>query len=175
MSGSIKTTIFWFNLKFSREVTTFCKLRKEAAGRCGRSLEFTPHWPPTRHRVSLCQPAPRARGHLGGRLGPGQASWFGPALNLLPLLRVQATEAEGAEGVMAPEKHPGKRQERKGAAESPPQGHARLRHLQPGTFWGASQRDSLQPAITFPTRAPGHKFALLSWAHLLRVPQIGVF
>lgn len=89
---------------------------------------------PIRIVGSVCDPVPEPAGHLGGRLGPGQASWFGPALNLLPLLRVQATEAEGAEGVMAPEKHPGKRQERKGAAESPPQGHARLRHLQPGTF-----------------------------------------
>lgn len=31
----------YFNLKLSREVTTFGELRKEAAGWCGRSLTFT--------------------------------------------------------------------------------------------------------------------------------------
>lgn len=83
---------------------------------------------------SVCDPIPEPARHLGGWLGPGQSSLFGPALNLLPLLWVHATEAEGAEGEMAPEKYPGKRQERRGAGESPPQGHARLHHLQLGTF-----------------------------------------
>lgn len=56
---------------------------------------------------------------FSGHLGPVQPSPFGPTLNLLPLLGVHATEAEGAEGVMAPEKHPGRRQERRGTGKSP--------------------------------------------------------
>lgn len=77
----------------------------------------TPHQvPPSPHPVGpgpsrvtgfICDPSPRvskkpqwaARSHMAE---------FGPALNLLPLLRVHATEAEGGEGVMAPEKHPGR-------------------------------------------------------------------
>lgn len=62
---------------------------------------------PSRVTGFICDPSPRvskkpqwaARSHMAE---------FGPALNLLPLLRVHATEAEGGEGVMAPEKHPGR-------------------------------------------------------------------
>lgn len=49
--------------------------------------------------------------------GPWTASFVWPGLNSLLLLRVHATEAEGGEGVMAPEKQPGRRTERRGAGE----------------------------------------------------------
>lgn len=53
-------------------------------------------------------PVPESARNFSGQLGPGWLFEFGPALNLLPLLGVHATEAEGSEGVMAPEKHPGR-------------------------------------------------------------------
>lgn len=76
---------------------------------------------PEVHRLCL-ESQSRARQKLQRHLGPVQPSPFGPTLNLLALLGVHATEAEGAEGVMAPEKHPGRRQERRGTDKSPSQG-----------------------------------------------------
>lgn len=71
---------------------------------------------------SVWDPNPEPDRSFSGHLGPVQPSPLGPTLNLLPLLGVHATEAEGAEGVMAPEKHPGRRQERSGTGKSPSQG-----------------------------------------------------
>lgn len=71
-------------------------------------------------------PVPESARNLNGQLGPGWLCEFGPALNLLPLLGVHATETEGGEGVMAPEKHPGRGRERRRAGESLSQCHVLL-------------------------------------------------
>lgn len=68
------------------------------------------------HRLCLGSQSQSQKG-TSWTAGAWMAFFMWSSLNSLLLFRVHATEAEGGEGVMAPEKQPGRRKERRGAGE----------------------------------------------------------